>query len=165
MHCILRILINSAKIEFFFPSQFLRGNTAKLKVEHFILDIIDQNTSKMKKRKMYGLDEDMKQFIESYQGKAIRDDTERDEMSDTEEWIVITFEDEFLREMADWIARVKSEMEREMKRMEMGDGLILVVERRMVFWMMMTSTRNTVMADDAVSITREGRLVTLLALF
>ena len=93
---------------------------------------------------------------------AIRDDTERDEMSDTEEWIVITFEDEFIREMADWIARVKSEMEREMKRMEMGDDLILIVERKMVFWMMMTSTRNIVMVDDAVSITRGGRLVTLL---
>ena len=94
---------------------------------------------------------------------AIRDDTERDEMSDTEERIVMAFDEESTSEMADWIARVKSEMEREMKRMEMGDDLILMVERRMVFWMMMTSTRNTVMVDDAVSITWVERLVTLVA--
>jgi hypothetical protein len=56
---------------------------------------------------------------------------------------------------------MKSEMEREMKSMEMGDGLILTVERMTVFWMMMTSTRNTVKDDNAVSITRGGRLVTL----
>ena len=93
---------------------------------------------------------------------AIRDDTERDAMSDTDEMIVMTFEDESTREKADWIARMRSEMEREMKRMEMGDDLILMVERKMVFWMMMTSTRNIVMVDDAVSITRGGRLVTLL---
>ena len=49
--------------------------------------------------------------------------------------------------------------------MDMGDDLILMVERRMVFWMIMTSTRNMVMVDDAVSITRGGRLVTLLAWF
>ena len=68
----------------------------------------------------------------------------------------LTFEDESTREMADWIARMKSEMERDMKRMEMGDDLILMVERMIVFWMMMTSTRNTVMTDDAVSIISGG---------
>ena len=46
-------------------------------------------------------------------------------------------------------------MEREIKRMEMGDNLTIMV----VFWMMMKSTMNKVMADDAVSITRGGRLV------
>ena len=93
---------------------------------------------------------------------AIRDDTERDAISDTDEMIVMAFEDESTSEIADWIARMKSEMEREMKRMEVGDDLILIVKRRMVFWMMMTGTRNTVMADDAVSIIRGGKLVTLL---
>ena len=43
--------------------------------------------------------------------------------------------------------------------MDMGDDLILMVERRMVFWMMMTSTSNTVMA---VSMTTGGGLVTLV---
>ena len=37
----------------------------------------------------------------------IRDDTERDDMSDTDKRIVMTFEDESTREMADWIARMK----------------------------------------------------------
>ena len=87
---------------------------------------------------------------------AIRDDTERDAMSDTDKMIVMAFEDEPTSEIADWIAKMKSEMEREMKRMEMGDDLILMVERMIVFWMMMTSTRNTVMTDDAVSIISGG---------
>ena len=43
--------------------------------------------------------------------------------------------------------------------MDMGDDLILMVERRIVFWMMMTSTRNTVMA---LSMTTGGGLVTLV---
>ena len=41
---------------------------------------------------------------------AIKDDTESDEMSDTEERIVMAFDEEYRIEMADWIARVKSEM-------------------------------------------------------
>ena len=93
---------------------------------------------------------------------AIRDDTERDAMSDMDERIGMTFEDESTREMTDWIANIKSEIEREIKRMEMGDDLILIVERMMVFWMMMTSTRSTVMADDAVSMAWEGKLVALV---
>ena len=95
--------------------------------------------------------------------RAISDETDRVAISATDERIVMTFEDESRREMADWIARMRSEMEREIKRMEIGDDLILMVERRMVFWMMMTSTRNMVMVDDAVSITRVERLVTLVA--
>jgi hypothetical protein len=64
---------------------------------------------------------------------AIKDDTERDEMSDTDKRRGMNFEDEFTREMEDWIARMMSEMLREMKRMEMGDDLILKEVRRMLF--------------------------------
>ena len=66
------------------------------------------------------------------------------------------FDDESTNKMVDWMARMKSEMERDMNRILMGADLILMVKRMKVFWTMMTSTRSTDMVHTVVSITREG---------
>ena len=51
------------------------------------------------------------------------------------------------------MARMKSDMDRDMNRMLMGADLILMVQRMKVFWTKMTSKRSK---DMVVSITREG---------
>ena len=50
-------------------------------------------------------------------------------------------------------------MESEINRMEMGDDLVLMVARMMVFWMTMMMTRNTDMAVTVVSIRGVEKLV------
>ena len=75
----------------------------------------------------------------------------------------MNFKDGFTREMTDWMARMRSETDSERKRMEMGDDLILMVQRSIMFWMVITSTRNTDMDEMVVCITIRGTLVTLAA--
>ena len=65
-------------------------------------------------------------------------------------------DEESTKNKVDWMARMKSDMDRDMNRMLMGADLILMVQRMKVFWTMMTSTRSTDMVHTVVSITREG---------
>ena len=62
-------------------------------------------------------------------------------------------DEESTKNKVDWMARMKSDMDRDMNRMLMGADLILMVQRMKVFWTKMTSKRSK---DMVVSITREG---------
>ena len=87
---------------------------------------------------------------------AIRDSTEREDTREIVDAIFKYFDEESTKNMVDWMARMKSEMERDTNRMLTGADLILMVQRMKVFWMMMTITRSTDMVHTVVSITMEG---------
>ena len=89
---------------------------------------------------------------------AIKKSTEREDIKEIDDDIFRDLDEESTKnmEMVDWMARMKSEMERDMHRMLMGADLILMVQRMKVFWTMMTSKRSTDMVHTVVSITREG---------
>ena len=88
---------------------------------------------------------------------AIRDSTEREDTKEIDDDIFRDLDEESTgnTEMVDWMARMKSEMERDMNRMLMGADLILMVQRMKLFWTKMTSTRSTDVVHSVVSITRE----------
>ena len=66
---------------------------------------------------------------------AIRDSTEREDTKEIDDDIFRDLDEESTgnTEMVDWMARMKSEMERDMNKMLMGADLILMVQRMKVF--------------------------------
>ena len=89
---------------------------------------------------------------------AIKESTEREDIKEIDDDIFRDLDEESTKNMetVDWMARMKSEMERDMNRMLTGADLILMVQRMKVFWTKMTSARSTDMLHTVVSITREG---------